>query len=226
MQPCTACLPASPSFLFLVCLLCAPLSLQGAQEAFSNATKCDPENAEARLRLAITLRGSGTASDATKALEELRSATTLDPSFTDAHLALGWTLLDAGKPRGAVDAFIAAISSSNGEAKDEAAAVTALTSGSTGQDMSNSSSGGTDSAEERARYVEGKRGLGHAWRAAGDLSRAIAAYADWVRLAPASAPALRSLGAALVLNDDHRRAITAYQVSTSLFSPSVHPRVS
>jgi tetratricopeptide (TPR) repeat protein len=181
-----------------------PVWAQRAIGAATDALRLDPNHAEVRYVLALTLDGAGRQDEA---IEELNRALALQPNYEEARTRLGLVLAQQGKVDQAVIEFTKAIA-----LRPESSSAYAV--------MGFALLGAARYKEAAAAFEESVRlapeiftayqQLGTAYQFLGDNDRALENYRRAIALRP-SAPAYSNIGALLHSKGDFKGAVDAYR---------------
>jgi tetratricopeptide (TPR) repeat protein len=216
---------------------------QAAIEANNAAVKLDPNRAEVRNALAITLAGTGRVDEA---IEELHRALALRPNFEDARIQLGRVLARQGK----IDEAIAEFKKVSAQRPNAAAPFSAMGSGlyEAGRyreaaaafervtvlqpdnviayqqvGVSYQSMGENDRALEFYQkalairpYPQAYSNIGAIYHQRGDYAKAVEAYQQAIALRPNARETQRNLGDALARLGRHAEAVAAYRRASEL----------
>jgi len=186
-----------------------PSLAQRAIEEASIALRSDPQRAEVRYVLAVTLAGGGRLNEA---IEELNHALALQPNYEDARRRLGEVLAQQGQIDAAISEFRKAIALR----PESAAPYTAM-------GLSLVQSGRYREAADaftRATELQPDNGLafqrlGTVYQQMGDKDRAVLNYEKALAIGP-SAQAYSNLGVLQHQRHDYKAAVAAYQKAIEL----------
>ena len=186
-----------------------PAWAQRAIEEATNALRLDPDRAEVRYVLALTLAGSGRLDES---IEELNRALALQPNYEDARRRLGLVLAEQGQVDEAIVEFRKAIA-------------LRPTSSSAYSTMGFALLGAARYKEAAAAFEAAVRlapdiftayqQLGTAYQFLGDNNRALENYRKAIAIRP-SAPAYSNIGALLHQKGDFNGAVDAYRQAIAI----------
>jgi tetratricopeptide (TPR) repeat protein len=183
-----------------------------AQQAIDEATsalRLDPDSAEVRYVLAITLAGGGRSNDA---IEELHKALAIRPNYEDARRQLGQVLADAGQVDAAIVEFRKAIALRPNAASGYSVMGFALLRASRYREAADAFEQIIKIAPDNfAAYQQ----LGTCYQMLGDSERAVANYRKAIAIRP-SAPAYSNIGTLLHLGGDFQGAVDAYKQAIAI----------
>jgi serine/threonine-protein kinase len=187
----------------------APASAKAAIEAGTTALRLDPDSANARYSLAVSLAGSGRNSEA---IEELHKALAIQPNYDEAHNQLGLVLAQQGRFDEAVTEFRRAIDLRPNYWGHYSAFAATLFQAARYE----------DAIAAAQRVVEltptttvGFQQLGTIYQTIGRSAEAAAAYERALQIEP-TAPVYSNLGALYHAQGDYVRAVDAYRRSLQL----------
>jgi tetratricopeptide (TPR) repeat protein len=181
-----------------------PEDARAATEAGTTALRLDPNSAEVRYTLAVTLAGSG---QLTAALEEMQRALAIRPTFEDARVQLGRVLARLGR----IDEALAEFRAVSALRPNNAAPYTAM-----GTSLYEAGRFAEAAAAfERVTALQPDNVVAHqqagvAFQAHGDEDRALAWYGKALAIRP-YAQAYSNIGAIHHQRGDYDKAVDAYQ---------------
>ena len=181
-----------------------PIWAQQAIEEATNALRLDPERAEVRYVLGLTLAGGGRLDEASA---ELHRALALQPNYEDARRQLGLVFATQGNIDGAIIEFRRAIALRPTSPAPYSAMGVALMNAARYEEAVNVLS---DAATRFPDNVQVYQRLGTAHQFLGNTDEAIANYRKAIAIRP-SAPAYSNIGAMLHEAGDYAGAVEAYR---------------
>jgi tetratricopeptide (TPR) repeat protein len=186
-----------------------PAFAQSAIDEATNALRIDPDRAEVRYVLALTLAGGGRLDEAT---EELNRALAIQPNFEEARRALGQVLADQGRLDQAIVEFRRAIALRPTTSLGYSTLGVALLGASHYKEAA-------ETFEQMVRIAPdnfiGYQQLGTAYQFLGDNERALENYRRAIAIRP-SASAYSNIGALLHQRGDFDGAVDAYRQAIAI----------
>jgi tetratricopeptide (TPR) repeat protein/TolB-like protein len=181
-----------------------PAWAQRAIEEAANALRIDPDRAEVRYVMGLTLSTTGRLTEAT---EELNHALAIQPNFEDARRQLGEVLADQGQIDAAVAEFQKAIALRPNAAAPYRAMGLALVRASR---YEQAVAAFEQVVAREPDNFSGYQQLGTAYQFLGRVDEALVNYRKALAIRP-SAPAYSNTGALLHQKGDFKGAVDAYQ---------------
>ena len=181
-----------------------PIWAQQAIDEATNALGLDPDRAEVRYVLGLTLAGAGRLDEASA---ELYRALALQPNYEDARRQLGLVFANQGNIDGAIVEFRRAIALRPTSPAPYSAMGVALVGASRYEEAVKVLSEATTRFPDN---YQGYQQLGTAYQFLGETDNAVANYRKAIAIRP-SAPAYSNMGALLHLSGDYVGAVDAYQ---------------
>ncbi|MBY0495353.1 MAG: tetratricopeptide repeat protein [Cyanobacteria bacterium] len=181
-----------------------PVWADRAIESATNALRLDPDRAEVRYVLALTLAGNGRLDEA---IEELNRALALQPNYEEARRRLGLLLAEKGQLDSAIVEFRRAIALRPAAAAGYSSLGFALLQASR---YTEAAAAFADMVRVAPDNFVGYQQLGAAYQFLGDHDRALENYRKAIAIRP-SAPAYSNIGALLHQQGDFAGAVAAYQ---------------
>jgi len=186
-----------------------PQWAQRAIDEATNALRIDPERAEVRFVLGLTLAGGGRRREA---IEELNRALAIQPTYEEARRALGQTLADDGQ----IDAAVVELRKAIALRPNAFSAYSTLGFVFLGASRYREAA---DVLEEGVRVApdnfSGYQQLGTAYQFLGDDAKALENYRKAIAIRP-SAPAYSNIGALLHQQRDFAAAVEAYRQAIAI----------
>ena len=181
-----------------------PIWAQQAIDEATNALALDPNRAEVRYVLGLTLAGAGRLDEASA---ELYRALALQPNYEDARTQLGQLFATQGNIDAAIIEFRKAIALRPTSPAPYSAMGVALVNAARYQDAVEVLSDAAERFPDNSRVYQQ---LGTAYQFLGNTEQAVANYRKALAIRP-SAPAYSNLGAFLHSTGDFAGAVDAYQ---------------
>jgi tetratricopeptide (TPR) repeat protein len=187
----------------------SPEDAQAAIEANNAALRLEPNRAEVRLALAVTLAGTG---QPDTAIEELHRALALRPNFEDARIQLGRVLARQGKTDEAIAEFRKVSDQRPNFVAPYSAMGTSLYEAGRYREAA--------AAFERVTVLQpdnviAYQQVGVAYQSLGDNDRALAFYQKALAIRPYP-PAYSNIGAIYHERGEYAKAVEAYQQAIAL----------
>jgi eukaryotic-like serine/threonine-protein kinase len=186
-----------------------PKWAEQAIDAANTALRLDPDKAEVRFVLALTLEGGGRLAEAA---EELSRALAIQPNFEEARRQLGQVLASQGNIEGAVTEFRKAIALRPNAAGGYSQMGLALLRAARYQEAVAAFEEAVRIARDNFTY---RQQLGTAYQFLGDNDRALENYREAIAIRP-SAPAYSNIGALLHQRGDFTGAVEAYRQAIAI----------